>query len=143
MRLTKSAQSFSTNWSRWMGSSHLLRFPKPAHHLNASPSLNHLHLNLVVHLGLEPRMYRCAGLQPVVFAARRNEPYYFKTKLAGAVGLEPTRPFGSSVNSGVQYHYAYTPIILIETIFRQHTLSGCTRGEARVRFEVDVEFTKL
>ena len=77
-------------------------------------------------------MYHCAGLQPVPFAARVKQPF----KLAGAVGLEPTRPFGSSVNSGVQYHYAYTPINLIETIFRQHTLSGCTRGEARVRFKM-------
>lgn len=41
-------------------------------------------------------MYRCAGLQPVVFAARRNEPC-----LAGKVGFEPTVSFRSPVNSRV------------------------------------------
>ncbi len=32
--------------------------------------------------------------------------------MAPQVGLEPTRPFGSPVNSRVQYHYAYYGIEL-------------------------------
>jgi hypothetical protein len=66
-------------------------------------------------------MYQCAGLQPVVFAARLNEPC-----LAGTIGLEPIICW---LTASDPRPVRSMPIISVEIIFYTAHSTGCTRGE--------------